>query len=154
VFFPSLPSLLLNPACDTDVNVTMAFGGRSWSVSPDDMRVAEIGRNQCLGGFFEVDTGTTTPSWIVGDTFLKNVYTVFRYNPASVGFAELSSTSLKMNGGDDALPSATIGSVSTGVTASGRGGNGAMGTASVEGKMMMIPAVIVGLASFVRMLIA
>ncbi|KAF9512872.1 hypothetical protein BS47DRAFT_1393754 [Hydnum rufescens UP504] len=30
-----------------------------------------------------------TVEWIVGDTFMKNYYTVFRSSPASVGFAEL-----------------------------------------------------------------
>lgn len=39
----------------------------------------------------EEDDSTGGPSWIVGDTFLKNVYSVFRYdNPRAVGFAELS----------------------------------------------------------------
>jgi len=27
--------------------------------------------------------------WVVGDAFMRNVYTVFRYRPASVGFAKL-----------------------------------------------------------------
>lgn len=28
--------------------------------------------------------------WLLGDTFLKNVYSVYRYNPPSVGFAPVS----------------------------------------------------------------
>lgn len=49
----------------------------------------------CAGGIFDI--GTTignaqgVPSWIVGDTFLKNVYTVFQANPPAVGFAQLAS---------------------------------------------------------------
>ncbi|BEJ11592.1 hypothetical protein CspHIS471_0200520 [Cutaneotrichosporon sp. HIS471] len=29
------------------------------------------------------------PFWLVGDSFLKNVYSVFQWKPARVGFAEL-----------------------------------------------------------------
>ncbi|KAJ7224261.1 aspartic peptidase domain-containing protein [Mycena pura] len=68
--------------------------------------------------FFALTTGNSAPSWIVGDTFLKNVYSVFRYNPASIGFASLSEYSLSMNGNVDlAVPSATIGSVPAKATA-------------------------------------
>jgi cathepsin D len=58
--------------------------------------VSGSGKNQmCAGGIFDV--GSTVgnaqgaPSWIVGDTFLKNVYTVFQANPPAVGFAQLAS---------------------------------------------------------------
>ncbi|THU93882.1 aspartic peptidase A1 [Dendrothele bispora CBS 962.96] len=111
--------------CDTNVNITMAFGGRSWSISNADFQVAQLSRSSCLGAFFEIDTGTTSPAWIVGDTFLKNVFTVFRYDPASVGFAELSQVASAMNGADDLdVPSATIGSVAAGVTATSRANSG------------------------------
>lgn len=50
----------------------------------------------------------------------KNVYSVFRFNPPSVGFAALSDYSLSMNGNLKlAVPSATIGSVSAFATAGG-----------------------------------
>lgn len=47
----------------------------------------------------------------------KNVYSVFRYNPASVGFAQLSPTALAMNGKVAAPPSPTIGSAAAAVSA-------------------------------------
>lgn len=37
--------------------------------------------------FFGLDIGNGVVEWIVGDAFLKNVYTVFRQSPAAVGFA-------------------------------------------------------------------
>ena len=75
-------------------------------------------------------------SWIIGDAFLvsrprffrarryvyscllqKNVYTVFRYNPAAVGFAALSDVATSQNGLNDApLPSPTVGSSAAAVT--------------------------------------
>lgn len=51
----------------------------------------------CLGGIFVLSEGSSVPSdsssltWVVGDTFLKNVYSVFRQTPAAVGFAALST---------------------------------------------------------------
>jgi len=40
----------------------------------------------------------------------KNVYSVFRYDPPSVGFAELSSTVTATDGNAGLVPSPTIGS--------------------------------------------
>ncbi|KIJ37242.1 hypothetical protein M422DRAFT_260180 [Sphaerobolus stellatus SS14] len=36
--------------------------------------------------------GANGPNWIIGNTFLKNVYSVFRFDPLAVGFAQLSSS--------------------------------------------------------------
>ena len=50
----------------------------------------------CAGAIFDltavsnIGEGGGNPNWIVGDTFLKNVYSVFRSQPAAIGFAELS----------------------------------------------------------------
>ncbi|RDX54940.1 acid protease [Lentinus brumalis] len=78
--------------CSTKVAISMAFGGKLWPISDADMN---LGSN--------VGTGGGNPVWVVGDTFLKNVYSVFRANPPSVGFAQLSDAA----GGSPALaPSA------------------------------------------------
>lgn len=117
--------------CSETVTVDVAFGGRTWSISPDDFLLAQLSQTQCLGAFFELDmSGSSAPSWIVGDTFLKNVYSVFRYDPPSIGFANLSTTSTDMNGDLDAeVPTPTLGSVAA-VTATGRTGNGRTSSSS------------------------
>ncbi|KAH9971726.1 aspartic peptidase A1 [Lactifluus volemus] len=104
--------------CSTTVNVALSFGGKSWSISPADFKLTELSNGQCLGAIFEYTSNNNSPAWIVGDTFLKNVYSVFRANPASVGFAALASNaqSLVDAGG---VPTPTIGSVSASVTGSG-----------------------------------
>ncbi|KAF7356632.1 Aspartic peptidase A1 [Mycena venus] len=105
-------------ACGTSVTVTFSFGGKTWAVSPADFEVQEVSRGTCLGAFFSLTTGDSAPAWIVGDTFLKNVYSVFKFSPPSVGFAQLSDYSLSMNGNVNLeVPSATIGSVSAFATA-------------------------------------
>ncbi|PIL25348.1 transporter [Ganoderma sinense ZZ0214-1] len=105
--------------CSTTVNVTMRFGSSSvaWPVSNADFALMKISSSTCVGGFFALDTsGTSAPPWIVGDTFLKNVYSVFRANPAAVGFATLSSTATAMNGKNGAAPSPTVGSAAATVS--------------------------------------
>ena len=94
----------------------MRFGSSSisWPISNADFLLMQVSGSSCVGGFFALDTsGTSAPAWIVGDTFLKNVYSVFRANPASVGFATLSGTATAMNGQLGQAPSATVGSVAT-----------------------------------------
>ncbi|KAF9805834.1 hypothetical protein IEO21_08923 [Rhodonia placenta] len=81
--------------CSATVDVSIAFGGQLWPISTEDM-VVPAGENLCTGAIFDLDvglnvTGGDVPAWIVGDTFLKNVYSVFRADPPSVGFAQLSS---------------------------------------------------------------
>ncbi|KAF8444969.1 aspartic peptidase domain-containing protein [Boletus edulis BED1] len=85
--------------CNTNVSVSISFGGTHWAISPDDMNLGPInlgGKTQmCVGGIFDigntVGSGQGVPSWIIGDTFLKNVYSVFQANPPAVGFAQLAN---------------------------------------------------------------
>ncbi|KAH9053219.1 acid protease [Lactarius vividus] len=83
--------------CTTDLAISMSFGGPSWPISLADMNLGTVGNGRCLGAIFDITQGTNVtpgegnPAWIVGDTFLKNVYSVFRANPPAVGFAQLSN---------------------------------------------------------------
>ncbi|KZV75095.1 acid protease [Peniophora sp. CONT] len=90
--------------CSTSLNVTISFGGRSFPINPSDLNFGRVGNGQCVGAIFSMQGSASgsNPAWIVGDTFLKNVYTVFRANPASVGFAELSDVA----GGSSGTPGA------------------------------------------------
>jgi len=105
--------------CSTTVNVEFNFGGNSWSMSPADFTHTQISSTQCIGAFFVSTIGQGGPSWVVGDAFLKNVYSVFRYNPPSVGFAALSMTAIAQNGIKAPPPSATIGAISAEATNTG-----------------------------------
>ncbi|KAJ3802164.1 aspartyl protease [Lentinula aff. detonsa] len=93
-------------ACSTSLNTTISFGGTAWPISSADMNLGQVskGSSDCLGGIFDLSLGSNipensgNPSWVVGDVFLKNVYTVFRGTASSssgtpaVGFAQLSTT--------------------------------------------------------------
>lgn len=84
--------------CSTTVQVTLSFGGKTWPINPQDMNLGRVsqGSNLCVGGIFDltrganIPVGSGNPSWVVGDVFLKNVYSVYRASPPSVGFAQLS----------------------------------------------------------------
>ncbi|KAK4691624.1 hypothetical protein P7C70_g9310, partial [Phenoliferia sp. Uapishka_3] len=53
----------------------------------------------CLGAFFDLTLSSTSKiSWVIGAAFLKNVFSVFRADPASVGFALLSDGKATYNG--------------------------------------------------------
>ncbi|PPQ96798.1 hypothetical protein CVT26_006201 [Gymnopilus dilepis] len=104
--------------CDSPVNVSLSFGGKqNWTISPADFQLSRLTRSTCLGAFFQLSTGSSAPSWIVGDTFLKNVYSVFRYQPLSIGFAQLSSAAIAQNSPNGPVPSATVGTATTIVSA-------------------------------------
>ncbi|KAJ7504433.1 aspartic peptidase A1 [Mycena galericulata] len=136
--------------CTTNVVVTLSFGGSSWAISPADFELQDIGQGTCLGSFFVLTTGNSAPAWIVGDTFLKNVYSVFRYNPPSVGFAALSDYSLSLNGDvDAAVPSATIGSVLAAATA-GTPERHSSSATSARSSSSLIFAIIMALVVVIR----
>ncbi|GLB43365.1 putative peptidase A1 family protein [Lyophyllum shimeji] len=103
--------------CNQHVNATMSFGGKNWPISESDFKLTQLTPSTCLGAFFVLSTGRSAPTWIVGDTFLKNVYSLFRYNPPSVGFAQLSDTAQSLNNANIPAPSPTIGSVAASVAA-------------------------------------
>jgi cathepsin D len=60
--------------CNTNVTVALTFGGQSWSLDPDDFKMAEIDQGVCVGAFFSLNTGSGSPNWIVGDTFLVRFF--------------------------------------------------------------------------------
>ena len=93
-------------ACDTTISVTIAFGGKSWPIDAQDMNLGRVSTTPdiCAGSIFDLTAGTSigegggNPNWVVGGTFLKNVYSVFRSQPAAIGFAQLSEAASRSSG--------------------------------------------------------
>ncbi|ESK92322.1 aspartic peptidase a1 [Moniliophthora roreri MCA 2997] len=59
--------------CDTNATVALSFGGLSFEIDSRDLVFANLGDGDCLSGIGTVE-GLANNSWLVGDTFLKNVY--------------------------------------------------------------------------------
>jgi len=92
--------------CSTTVNVTLTFGKIGYNIDPSDFsRPVDTFGQTCQGALFSLNTGSSSPvNWIVGDAFLKNVYTVFRQSPAAVGFATVKESN---GGGSTGIPTQT-----------------------------------------------
>lgn len=82
--------------CNSSVNVNFRFGGKNYSMTPDDFNLGPFGSNgRCLGSVFELELSGASKSlisWVIGDSFLKNVLSVYRFIPPAVGFARLASS--------------------------------------------------------------
>ncbi|KAJ7782498.1 acid protease [Mycena maculata] len=116
----SMPGFYEFP-CSTTVSVSMSFGGEVWPIDPTDLNIGEgTSPSSCLGGIFDLTQGSDitaspgTPTWVVGDTFMKNVYTVFQESPLQIGFAQLSDAA----GGGSGTPgeAAATNSAATGAS--------------------------------------
>ena len=76
--------------CRTQINLDFTFGGRTWKLTTKDLISHQLTSNMCLSSLFISPTQSPNmPSWIVGDTFLKTVFSVFDGAKARIGFASL-----------------------------------------------------------------
>lgn len=137
--------------CSTRVEMGMQFGGKTYTISNDDFNLGptdSTGR-MCIGAVFAIQLSSCSPiSWIVGASFLKNVYSTYRYNPAGIGFALLAQG--VQNGGIESTgaPAGTTGATSGTGSSSGTGsgtGSGSGSTSSSSGaRNLAVPAALVG----------
>lgn len=112
--------------CAQRVELTLNFGGRTWPMASDDFALTTSDPDTCVGAIFETTLGGSgnaqIPTWYIGASFLKNVYSVFRYDPPSVGFAQLSEAALKSE------PVPLVNSTTSARSAHAGGANGAVGS--------------------------
>ena len=50
----------------------------------------ESGSGKCVGALVGQDIGLGDDVWLLGDAFMKNVYTAFSFDKDAVGFAALA----------------------------------------------------------------
>ena len=77
--------------CDTDAKVDLTFGNHTWTLKTEDLISQRLSRRVCLSSLFAMSTrsGSRMPAWIVGDTFLKTVFSVFDAGKNRIGFGSL-----------------------------------------------------------------
>ncbi|TAQ86915.1 hypothetical protein B7494_g4770 [Chlorociboria aeruginascens] len=75
--------------CDTTTPMILTFGGVSYSISSKDW-VGHNSSGQCISNIY--GQPVVDGAWLVGDTFLKNVYAVFDVDQTRIGFASKIST--------------------------------------------------------------
>ncbi|KAI1659230.1 acid protease [Daldinia decipiens] len=89
--------------CDTDGEVAFSFSGKAYTASSRDFITAPNTGGTCFGSVygFEFIPG----AWLVGDMFLKNVYSVFDMDQKRIGFAARAASSSSTS--SSATPSGT-----------------------------------------------
>ncbi|CAG8176550.1 unnamed protein product [Penicillium nalgiovense] len=89
---PSDPNNYLIP-CNSTATIEFEFSGVKYNVSPKDYvgNPEEDGSVYCISTI--VGHASKGADWLVGDVFLKNVYTVFDFDNGQIGFGALASAS-------------------------------------------------------------
>jgi cathepsin D len=72
--------------CTSTIDLTITFGSYRIEIGDADFNLGRYSSNteMCTGAVYIQSLSSSSPvSWIVGDTALKNVYSVYRFNPAA-----------------------------------------------------------------------
>ncbi|KAI0366743.1 protease [Pilatotrama ljubarskyi] len=77
------------PCSSVPANVGFNWGGRTWTISAANFNFGKASSTRCIGAIAGVDLGLGTNTWLLGDSFMKNVYSAFSFDSNSVGFAQL-----------------------------------------------------------------
>ncbi|TBU40376.1 acid protease [Dichomitus squalens] len=72
-------------------NVAFSWGGKQWTISAENFNAGQKSLLEftCLGAIVAKDLGLGDNVWLVGDSFMKNVYSAFSFENNAVGFATL-----------------------------------------------------------------
>jgi hypothetical protein len=75
--------------CQANTSLAVSFSGVTYTISPKDWILGPSSSGSCTGNIFghEVVQG----SWLLGDSFLKNVYAIFDVDNNRIGFASRSA---------------------------------------------------------------
>ncbi|KAJ7701588.1 acid protease [Mycena rosella] len=78
--------------CNSTPEIAFNWGGADWVISTDNINLGttEDGSKLCVGALAGQDMGLGDDVWLLGDSFMKNVYTAFDFDQGAVGFAELA----------------------------------------------------------------
>ncbi|KAG6016839.1 hypothetical protein E4U54_000393 [Claviceps lovelessii] len=86
----SADGLTFTVPCDSSDDLTFTFSGVDYRLSPKDWIAPKDSEGKCTSNIYghEVVEG----AWLLGDTFLKNVYTVFDRDQGRIGFAAVAGS--------------------------------------------------------------
>ncbi|KAI0366737.1 protease [Pilatotrama ljubarskyi] len=70
-------------------NVGFNWGGKTWNISAANFNFGMVSATDCIGAIAGQDLGLGSNVWLLGDSFMKNVYSAFSFDSNAVGFAQL-----------------------------------------------------------------
>ncbi|CAE6466031.1 unnamed protein product [Rhizoctonia solani] len=74
--------------CNSPPRLSLKFGEREFPVSTEDFKFRETSHNMCVGVVCaHDDKDPLQDTWIIGNRFMKNVYTIFDVGREQIGFA-------------------------------------------------------------------
>jgi len=78
--------------CKSPPIISFDWGGADWAISFENISRGETesGPGLCYGALVGLDLGLGNDVWVLGETFMKDVYTVFSFDETAVGFAKLA----------------------------------------------------------------
>ncbi|EPS93454.1 hypothetical protein FOMPIDRAFT_147447 [Fomitopsis schrenkii] len=78
--------------CNAVPQLAFNWGGKTWNVSAANFNLGKTSNTSeyCVGALAGQDFGVGDNVWLLGDSFMKNVYSVFSFDQNTVGFASLS----------------------------------------------------------------
>ncbi|KAL2073151.1 hypothetical protein VTL71DRAFT_10475 [Oculimacula yallundae] len=107
--------------CTTTTSLTFTFGSTTYNVDSKDW-VSPMANGVCTGNIY--GQAVTPGNWLLGDTFLKNVYSVFDADKDRIGFAQKNGVAATVS--STAVPSSSsassTGTASTPASESSTGG--------------------------------
>lgn len=77
--------------CNSNASVSFSFSGQTWMASAKDFTSAPNSDGTCFGNVYGMEF--VPGAWLLGDMFLKNVYTVFDVDQKRIGFANRAVSS-------------------------------------------------------------
>jgi len=80
--------------CASVPNIAFSWGRSDWAITAANFNLGltAVGSSQCVGALVGEDLGLGANVWLLGDSFMKNVYTAFDFDHPAVGFAALNVT--------------------------------------------------------------
>jgi len=78
--------------CSSVPSISFSWGGKNWAISAANFNLGSTqdGSSNCVGALAAQDLGFGDNVWLLGDSFMKNVYSTFSLDKNAVGFAALA----------------------------------------------------------------
>ncbi|KAJ6463451.1 acid protease [Mycena sanguinolenta] len=78
--------------CATPPEIAFNWGGKDWPISAANINLGQTaeGSSSCVGALAGQNIGLGSNVWLLGDSFMKNVYTAFDFGEEAVGFATIA----------------------------------------------------------------